>query len=340
MQNRKYDARGLVFGGLMAALVVMCALIPFLSYFMPIPLVMAYMRYGGRVATLTSIVAVLFSALLVGPVQAFLLLVPAGILPGLAFGYGFRHRLKPLVIMLIAVVISFVSFGAAYYVTRLAVLGGQDPIVAMLEQPAAQQFVDLYFETQEKWLLALQQQSDAQRLAAEQALSQLQEMREHLADVTRVLMPSGIFLAGVVSSWFNYMLCRLILPRFNLEVPAPTPFGEFRLPIWVTWAMVLALFGTQYMGGSLVDAPWQVQVLANLATPLLYICTFVGFAVAYGWLRKRNISKPVAILIVVAVLLYLRQSGLYFYLLLALWDTIFDFRGLGHGLFSQLRSAR
>jgi len=340
MQNRRYDVRGLVFGGLMAALVVVCALIPFLYFFLPIPLVMAYTRYGGRVAVLTSIVAVAFSALLVGPVQAFLLLVPGGVLPGMAFGFGFRHKLKPLVIMLIAVSVFFVSFGADYFVTRLALLGGQDPIITMLESPEVKQTMDQYFGLMEERLLAAEPQSEADRAALDQALSQLQEMREHMPDIMRVLMPSALFLAGVVTSAFNYMLCRLILPRLGMEVPAPTPFGEFRLPIWVTWAMVLVLFASQYIGGSLLDAPWQVQVLVNLATPLLYICTFVGFAVAYGWLRKRNIPKPAAILLVVAVLLFMGQRGLYFYLLLAMWDTIFDFRGLGHGLFSQLRGAR
>jgi len=340
MQNRKYDARGLVFGGLMAALVVVCALIPFLSFFMPIPLVMAYTRYGGRIAALAGVVAVLFSALLVGPLQAFLLLVPAGILPGLVFGYGFRHKLKPLVIMLIAVSVFFIGFGVDYFVTRTALLGGQDPIIATLESPEMKQAMDRVFALMEGQLLSASPRSEAERQALDQALSQLQEMREHMPDIARVVMPSAIFLAGALTSWFNYVLCRLILPRFGVAVPAPTPFGEFRLPLWLTWAMVLVLFATQYIGGSLVDPPWQVRVLINLAGPLIYICTFVGFAVAYGWLRRRGIPKPVAIFLVVAVLFFLGQLGFYFYLLLAMWDTIFDFRGLGHGLFSQLKGAR
>lgn len=340
MQHRKYGVHGLVFGGLMAALAVVCALVPFLSVFMPIPLIMAYVRYGGRIATLTGIVAVLFSALFVGPVQAFLLLVPSGILPGLALGFGFRHKKKPLTTMLIAVLVFFLGFGIEYFVARLAVLDGQDPIASAMESPEFQQVMDqidgiydAYKESLESMTITSAQQEEAR----DQAIARLNEMQENMPEMMILLLPSSLFILGAASSWFNYLLCRWILPRFGMEVPAPTPFEEFRLPVWLTWVMILLLLGTQSVKGSLLNAPWQVKVLINLSQPLMYIFVLVGFAVAYGWLRKRQISKPAAVLIIAAVFLFLKQSGLYFYLMLAMWDTVFDFRGLGYGLLSHPR---
>lgn len=339
MHNRKYDVRGLVFGGIMAALAVVCALVPPLSLFMPIPLVLTYVRYGGRVATLTGAVAVLFSALFVGPIQAFLLTVPGGVLPGLVFGYGFARKMKPLTIGLLAVAVFFVSFGADYVVTRAALLGGRDPIAATLESPETQRLMDQYFTMYEKTITAQEPKSEADRQAVERALAQITEMRENMVGVFWALLPSALFLGGALTSWINYVLCRLILPRFGHQVPAPTPFGEFRLPVWLTWVMVILLFGTRYLGASLVNAPWWMQVLINLAGPLLYIFVLVGLAVAYGFLRKRNISKPLSIMLTLLVLVMLGQWGMYVYVMLAMWDSLFDFRGLGHGLFKGPQGA-
>ncbi|MBP2019482.1 hypothetical protein J2Z79_002921 [Symbiobacterium terraclitae] len=47
MQSRFTQTRGLVFGGLMAALIVVFSLVPVLSFLMPIPLVLAFVRYSG-----------------------------------------------------------------------------------------------------------------------------------------------------------------------------------------------------------------------------------------------------------------------------------------------------
>ncbi|HEY8345819.1 MAG TPA: DUF2232 domain-containing protein [Symbiobacteriaceae bacterium] len=339
MDNRQTGVRGLVFGGLMAALAVVCALVPFLSVFMPIPLTMAYMRYGGRIATMAGIVAVLFCALFFGPIQAFLLLVPAGILPGLAFGFGFSRKLRPITISLIAVAVFFASFGLDYVVTRALVLGGQDPIAAMLEAPEVQRLLDTYLGAYEQRLRDLQPTTEAQQQAVERALSQMTEIRENIVEVAWILMPSSLFLAGVVTTWFNYLLCRWILPRFGFEIPAPTPFGDLRLPLWLTWVLVAALFGASFVGDSLLNAPLWARAIINLANPLLYIFGVAGMAVAYGFLRRKGLDKPVAVLLTLAVLLMFGQWGLYFYLMLAMWDTVFDFRGLGHGMFNRPRGS-
>lgn len=331
MQQRSPGVRGLVFGGIMAAMVVVFALVPLLSLFLPIPLVLAYVRYGGRVAGLTAAVAIVFCALFVGPVQAFVLMVPAGVLPGLAFGYGFRRKLSPLIIGLIVVTVFFVGFAANYAVMRVAMFHGRDPFAATLEQPQMRQLVDQFFDAGEQLLKAQPASTEAQQRNLELSLGQMNEFRQNPLEAMWALLPASLFFLGAVSTWINYMLCRWILPRFGHAVPAPTPFREFRLPVWLIWVYMLAMFGAQYVGSSLLNAPWWVKLVMNVIGPLAYIFLLVGMAVAYGFLRKKEVPKPAAILFTLLGLVLLRGLGMQLYTMLAMLDTVFDFRGLGHG---------
>lgn len=338
MYNRPSGVRGLVFGGLMAALVVVCALVPFLSLFMPIPLVLVYVRYGGRVSVLAAIVATLFAMMFVGPIQAFLLLVPGGILPGMVFGYGFRHKLKPLTIGLVAVVVFFLGFAGTYSVTRALVLGGRDPLADALQtEPLKSMFDNLYGQLEQMYA-SRPAKTDAERQANEFQVQTIREIRQHPVETAWVVLPSGLFLFGAFSAWLNYMLSRAVLPRFGHPIPAPTPLQEFRLPTWSVWVFAIATFATARVATqpSIINAPWWVQVLLNVVTPIQFIFVLVGIAAAYGFMRKKELSKAISSVIILAAFFVLGLGmAVQVFVILAMWDTIFDFRGLGHGLFRR-----
>lgn len=330
MQNRSLGVRGLVFGGIMASLVVVCALVPFLSLFIPIPLVLVYVRYGGRAAVLTSIVAGLLTAMFVGPVQAFLITVPAGILPGLVFGYGFRRGLKPLTIGILAVAVFFLGYASEYVVTLAALTGGRDPMVVALEQPQVRQQLDTVMQGMQQ--LADMYAQQGQPAAAEQIRSMSADFAQDPITFAWSLLPMGVFMIGTLSTWVNYMLCRAILPRFGHPVPRPAPFSEFRLPMWVVWVFAIGTFGMAYAGTSVLKAAWWAKVIMNIMTPLTYIVLLAGVAAIYGYIRRKlNMAKGPA----VAISLVISVIGMNLLILVALWDTIFDFRGLGHGLLKR-----
>ncbi|HYF92945.1 MAG TPA: DUF2232 domain-containing protein [Symbiobacteriaceae bacterium] len=334
--QRRSGVQGMVFGGIMAGILLVCALIPFLGILLPIPLVLVYVRYGGRAAVLTAVVSALLTAMFKGPIQAFIITVPGGILPGLAFGFGFRRGLKPLVIGLLAVAVFFGGYAADYVVTRAVVLGGQDPFENALKTEEGRRFLENNTKTMEAYLNTQKPSTDSQKAALEQQRAMLAELRENPIGVVWATLPIGLFLFGSFFSWVNYGLCRAILPRFGHPVPAPSPFSRFALPIWLIWAFVLTNFGTAYVGNSIVAAPWWVKVAVNIASPLAMIIALCGLAVAYGWLRiKQNMSKPAAVVVAVAPILLLGMNMVGMYTMLAMLDTVFDFRGLGHGLFRR-----
>ncbi len=334
MERRSGRASGLVFGGIMAALALVFALVPVLTIFLPIPIVLTYVRFGGRTAALTSVITVLLSAMFLGIVQA-ILLVPGGILPGLVFGYGVRNKLRPMTIGLIAVVFFFVGYAAEYTISRAVMFEGRDPIQAAAESEVGRQQLSQTIGFLRS-VYAPANATPAQQQSAQALLQLLDEFERNPVAMTWTLLPSGLFLLGSISTWINYQLCRLVLPRFGHEVPKATPFGEFRLPAWLTWVFVLLSMAMSFSGlqGSLLAAPWWVQLLFNVLSPLSLIFVLSGLAVAYGFLRKRDIPKPAAIGITLLGF-FLGQYGQTLYMMLAMWDTIFDFRGLGHGMLKR-----
>jgi len=344
MENRSTRVQGLVFGGLMAALTVVFSLVPVLSVLMPIPLVLAYVRYGGRIAVMTATAATIFTMAFTGVVSG-ILAIPAGILPGLIFGLGFRRKWKPLTIGLAAVLTFFFGFALTYVVTRVAMFDGRDPFVAMLETPAVQaqveQFAGLMDQMAETIESTAAQQGAAVPAAAQQYRQMADLIRRDAAGLTWTLLPSSLFFMGAFSSWINYLLCKLILPRFGHQVPPSTPFEEFRVPIWLVWAyVILALATPLFTGGDMTALPWWAKLMLNVFTPLMYILVLAGLAVAYGFMRKRGMQKGVAVAILVAGFLLLGQFGMQLLVLLAMWDTIFDVRGLGHGLWKRTEEIR
>ncbi|HEY3365310.1 MAG TPA: DUF2232 domain-containing protein [Symbiobacteriaceae bacterium] len=314
----------------MAALAVVFSVIPGLGLFMPIPLVLAYVRYGGRVALLTGAVATLLSVMFRGPILTFTFLLPAGVMPGLVFGYGFRNKLKPLMVGILAVAIFFVGYFTEYVVTRQAVLGGRDPIAAMLEQPQVKQLYDQFQVFMKQVIDTTPQMTEEQR---QTSLAQLEETQKNPAAIFWTLAPGLIFSIGAAATWLNYWICKWILPRFGHDIPAPMAFGEFRLPIWAIWVLTPVMFVSNLAGGSLLNAPWWIKTAQNIFAPLLYVLLLVGMAVVFGWLRKRDIAKPMAVAIMLFGLFGFGLAvGLNLYIWVALLDSVFDFRGLGHGI--------
>ncbi len=335
MRNRPSGVQGLVFGGLMAALVVVFALIPFLNPFMPVPLVLTYVRYGGRVAVLAGVVAAVFSSLFVGPLQAFVILVPAGIAPGLVIGYGFQRKLRPITVGLLAVAVFIGAFAAEYAVSRAVLLQGRDPFEVALESEEIRATLEKQLDTLEALYRQSASQGEGAASAAERGLAYIEEIRRNPIGMIWVMLPAALSFMGALTAWIQIVLCRWVLVRFGHEVPQPTPFSQLRLPPWLALLYAVSLVGFGYAGASLVEAPWWVQLSVNTLSLLNFVFLLAGIAVAYGFFRKRNVPKWAAALYSLLGLL-LGGLGLNLYIFLALGDAIFDFRGLGHGLWKRL----
>jgi len=337
MQHRSSArVQGLVFGGIMAALVVIFSLVPVLSILMPIPLVLVFVRYGGRVAVLTAVIATVFTMAFTGVVTA-VLAIPAGILPGLVFGLGFRRGWRPMTTGLLAVLIFFLGFGLTYGVYRVAMFAGRDPFEAMIETPAMRAELEHTIDALEQIVVPeIENPSPQQQAALDQGRAIVEAFRRDPVGHTWAMLPSALFLMGVSATWVNYALFRLTLPRLGVALPASTPFEEFRLPAWLVWAYGLLMLGQPYFFSTdVVNAAWWAKLLMNIFSPLGMVLAVAGIAVFYGFLRTRNYGKGASALVVAAMVMLLGAMSVQVFTLLAMWDSIVDFRGLGHGVWKR-----
>lgn len=331
MRKSAMQAQALIFGGLMAALVIIFAFVPFLSFLMPIPLVLTYLRYGGRTAVLTSIVSTVFAIFFTSPDVALLTVLPMGVMPGLAFGLGFKRGWKPVMTALLALAVFFVGYAADYAASRWLFFAGKDPIVMSVESEAGRSQINSFVSLVET---ALDQQpvgTDAQKQQVEQIRSMLTQLKTEPVKMIWALLPTGLFMMGALFTWVNYLLCLRILPRFGHQIPAPTPFAELRLPAWATLGYFVLIFGGQYVLQPFGQGAWWADLIKNVVFTLVYIFYLFGLAVVWGFLRKKDVPKGFAILISGLVLGFFGQ----WLLVVAAWDSIFDFRQLGHGLWRR-----
>lgn len=328
MRKSAAQAQALIFGGLMAALVIIFAFVPFLSFLMPIPLVLTYLRYGGRTALLTSVVSTIFAIFFTSPDAALLTVLPMGVMPGLAFGLGFKRGWKPIMTALLALAVFFVGYAGDYAASRWLFFAGKDPIVMSIESEAGRTQINSVVSMMESVLDQQPVVTDAQKQQVEQVRAMLTQMKTDPVKMVWALLPMGLFLLGALFTWVNYLLCLRILPRFGHQIPPPTPFGELRLPAWATLGYFVIMFGGQYVLQPAGEGPWWSDLLRNVLFTLVYIFYFVGLAVVWGFLRKKDVPKGFALLLCAMALFVFGQ----WLLVLAAWDAIFDFRQLGHGL--------
>lgn len=323
------QAQGLIFGALMAALVIIFAFTQVLAFLIPIPLVLTYMRYGGRVAVLTGVVATLFSLLFASPDVALMQVLPMGVLPGLALGLGYTRKWRPLLTGGLTVLVFCFGYLLIYLLMRFVFFAGQDPIAQLVQmmRESLTQAVNMV-----QGMTSQLPAGDAtQQQAMQSYLQQLTTLRDSVDGFIRNLLPTSLAFGGVVFAWLNMKLCTKILPRFGYQVPAPTPFGDLRLPAWTAWGYFLLLFGGRVLELPMTGQPWWVEVARNGVLALQMIFGIVGLAVAYGWLIRKGVPKILAILI--SLFGFFVLNGIF--LVLAAWDAIFDFRGMGHGLWRR-----
>jgi len=307
------NLRGLAEGALMAAL---CVVLGLAAYYVPVvgmaaaltgpvPIVVAYLRQGPRVAFLAAVVAGILLSAFLGAMQGLVMGFAFGSM-GLALGMGFSRRAAAFTTVLWA---SLAVAAATALSLGLSFLFLHISPASMMEE-----MLQAYESAGEMW----------GRLGVpgmqEQARTMVAMMREALA----LLWPATFTGAFVVAAAINWAVARGILRRLGYRVPDPTPFVEWRVPRWV---VIPFLLGWAAMAvGPHYHLQWLYRVGANLSMLLSVVMAAEGAAVALSFLRRWLGGS--ATLVLVAFLFLLPGVAWPLIVWLGVFDLIFDYRRL------------
>ncbi|MCL4426033.1 MAG: YybS family protein [Firmicutes bacterium] len=328
--------RPLVEGALFAAVSVVLGLVGYfvpvtalvLMAFWPVPVALVYIRHDFRTAFLTVLVTGLVLATVIGAVEALLFVLASGSM-GLALGFSLRRRLSgigtitvldqdgqvwvmedrrrlsgigTITVMAGAALFSMVASGLlSYYLLGVNLLQMQDQI----------------FEETIKGLALYE------RLGLSPEM--VQTMRDRwleARDAARLLLPSMAVLASFVLSYIDLAAASPIMKRFGFEPPVLPSFKEWRMPRFFAYLYLLGFL--LILGKHYLPLPWLDPAGTNLVYFLSISFILQGVAVAYYFLSRWNLSKPLRVVLLVYALFIPVLAQILSWL--GLFDTIIDYR--------------
>lgn len=305
--------RGLAEGALVAALCVVLGLsahyLPVLGvaavFVGPVPIVVACLRHGPRIAAMAAVVAAVLLGTFLGALQGLVLGFAFGTM-GLALGIAFARRMSPSAAILWA---SLATASATALSMGVAFLFLNVSPTRMVEE-----MFQAYEGAAELWgrlgVPALQEQAQAMLAMARQSFA--------------LAWPAAFAAALVLLAVINWAVARGILRRLGHRVPGFPPFVQWRFPRWLAAPFLLGWAAWALLPYHRLD--WLFRVGVNVTMVLSLAMYLQGAAVALSFLRRWVGARAGLVL---AVLLLLRVDLV---LMLLLWvgvfDLLFDYRRL------------
>lgn len=274
---------------------------------LPSPMALLVYRHGAGAGLMAWAVAGVLSGVLLGGVQAVLLLIPMG-LTGLGLGLALHARLAPGRVLLAgvagALLASLFSIGVSLWVM------GINPFDQMLR---------LYEESM-KGAINLYRQLG---VPAEQLDLLDQQLKLTMQALPRIL--PAIFLSGAVFIAFaSYWAVRVVLRRMGETLPWFEPFSRWRPTPLSAVALFAGLLLLMLQGGP----SWVATAGASLAVLGAGVALVSGLSLLWFWYEQARVSRGMRVLIT-ALLLWPSLTWGYLLLLGAgLADAWFNFRRL------------
>lgn len=295
--GRPPASRAALFAAAMALLIVVSvALVLFTGVLflgLLIPLLPAWvaLRQGSGWAYATAGVAFVLSLLLPG---GAIVALPC-LIGGVALGSALEQRSQPLLTGVMVTV---------------ALLSGMLLLLAGYRLLAGTNFISLF----------RQQLEESAKLWPPGLISP--DVIKSVADQFASYFPAYLVLVSAVWSLITYVLARWTLGR-SYDVPPTAPFDTWRLPRWLGLLLIPFLL----MSFAAVRGAMVGRVGTNSLFLLTTLYGVQGMACIYFWLKRRMGRIGGGVVATILVLIPVVNMLPTF---LGLWDSLFDFRKLGH----------
>jgi len=313
--HTKALVEGAIFAGVTAVLGVLYYYMQYLGIIAmvwPVPVIIVGYRNGLKASILSALSAGLIVSLVTQPLVGVGLLAGFG-LPGVLMGYMIKKKVNPYIIVLICGLVLSITMAGEFLISLTASGIDMADFLAGIDSALKQQLemlLDIY-----------------KRFGITE--TDLQTMKDNLDQIIRMMkliFPSSLVLSGLMFSFIDYKLTRLILKRIGHMIPEIEQFSKWRIiePYSFILLGLVVLAGiVPYLGLSILTA-----VALNISTLLMLIFTVVGVSVIvyyagiYG--DRNGIPKVLRrIIVVIVILVFMRLVAL-----VGILDLVFNLRKL------------
>ncbi|HHY98933.1 MAG TPA: YybS family protein [Firmicutes bacterium] len=307
MQDRT-STKAMVEGALLVSItILLCVLdtyIPFLALVYPIPIVVLVTRHGLRSGVLATLIAVLGTSVITGPIQGVTVLAKVGI-AGVSLGECLRRKLAP------ALTIGITSIAVALS-------------VALLFGISAAAFGFSLAQLEREFTTSIQSAISLYRNLGmpEKELATAKQSLEQMLAIAKISFPAIVLLAVIMLSVINYLLATFVLRRLRYEIPTLPKFQTWHLAWYWGWGYILG--GVLTVLGQYYHQDIIFRTGFNLMAVFSYIFLIQGLSIAWFFMDRYKVSIPVRYLLV----FFLAFTRLFSQVLVwaGLLDGWFDFR--------------
>jgi uncharacterized protein YybS (DUF2232 family) len=292
--------------GITAILVFLTLYFPFFMlvglFIWPLPLALIYIRNGAKYSILSLIIVALIAIMTAG-INGFLLVFTYGI-SGIVLGYCIDKKKSSTTTLVFMTISAFITLSLAmklfFLITGLDMIAQSSQIMAqnLENMKITYSSMGVPSETIDQFKTAIDPK------------------------MMKMIMPASLFFGAFMLSLLMYTFARMIFKRFKYEISPIKAFSEWYVPIAAAFSvisLVLISYALSYFKVKNADT-----YLLNSVTLLKIVFTISGLALADFYLKKRDVSKALRILIYFFAVLPLNQI-LFF---AGIIDYAIDFRKL------------
>lgn len=306
---------GSIFAGVTALLGIIYYYMQYLGIIAmvwPVPVIIVGYRNGLKASVLSALAAGFIVSLMTHPLVGIGLLAGFG-LPGIVMGYMMKKKLNPyLVVAACGLILSFTMVGE--FMLSLKASG-----IDFAQFVAT---IDTTYRAQTEMVLNMYRGMGI----AEKELETISSYFNQTLDMMKLIFPSAMVLSGVLFSFIDYKLTRLILKRIGYTIPDVDEFSRLRLPE----PYALALLGLSVLSGaaSYFKLPGFTTAALNISTILMLVFAILGLSVVVYYSKafgdKYGVPRALRIIMVVFFVLVFMQMIAF----LGILDMVLDFRKL------------
>ena len=327
MENKNYSTKAIVEASLISVIIsvimIITGYLPIVSFIgtllLPIPVAILYIRHNNKITITAIFLSIILTSLVYNPIMAIYSAITCSIV-GITLGYCVKKNKKSSITLL------FLAIGSA--ISNILTIAFS---MLFIEKVSFVNFLSKNLEFMKQTMKASLDQVKTIYLQAGITPEQLKLLDENLEMIKKmdvmlilVLIPATIFIISFISAYLNYIVSRAILKKLNYEMEEVLPFSR----VYVSNIVGAVLIGIVCIG--IILSSKKITggdyILNSSQILTQFIFTLNGLAATTYFLRvKRNLSKPVVVLIL--VLTTLSPLGTI-YFSIGLMEMAFDFRRL------------